>query len=97
MILIYKILNFALGDWRVRGVYLIIDSYEIILFTFTIFKRAINYFQNYLMQHVLTEENFDSRVKIKMFYIKYCKIRQGDLYRATYTGRLKDIIVSVSG
>ena len=70
MILIYKILNFALGDWRViRGVYLIIDSYEIIRFTFTIFKRAINYFQNYLVHYVLTEGNFDIRVKIKMFYI----------------------------
>ena len=61
----YKILNFAHGDWRVKGVYFIIDSYEIIRFAFTIFKRAINYFQNYLVRHVLTEENFDSRVKIK--------------------------------
>ena len=50
-------------------VYLIIDSYEIIRFTFTAFKSAINYFQNYLVPHVLIEKNFDSRVKIKMFYI----------------------------
>ena len=63
MILPFKMLNFAHGDWRVRGVYLIIDSYEIIQFTFTILERAINYFQNYLVHHVLTEKNFDSRLK----------------------------------
>ena len=67
MILICKILNFAHGDWRVRGVYSIIDFYEVIRFTFNIFKSAINNFQNYLVHHVLTEEN--SRVKIKVFYI----------------------------
>ena len=81
MILIYQLLNFAHGNWRVRGVYLIIDSYEIIRFTFTIFKRAINKFQHYLVHNVLSEKNFDSRVKIKMVYIKYCILRQGD--RAT--------------
>ena len=60
MILIYIILKFARGDWRVRGVYLIIDSYEMIRFTFTNFKSAINNFLKYLVNHVLTEENYDS-------------------------------------
>ena len=67
MVLNYKILNFAHYDWQVRGVYSIIDTYEIIRLTFTIFKRAINYFQNYLVHHVLTKKYLDSRVKIKMF------------------------------
>ena len=88
MILNYKILNFAHDYWRVKGVYLIIDSFEIIRFTFTIFKRAINYFQNYLMHHVLTEKNFESRVK------KCLTFTIVNLDRAIYTERL--IIVSVS-
>ena len=92
MILKYKFLNFAHGDWRVKGVYLIIDSYEIIRFTFTIFKRGINYFQNHLVHHALTEKNFDSRVKIKCLTFNIV-----NLDRAIYTGRHKYIIVSVSG
>ena len=59
----------AIGELEVCTEYLIIDSYEIIRFTFTIFKRAINYSQNYILHSVSTEKTFDSRVKIKMFYI----------------------------
>ena len=54
MILNYKILNIAHGDLGVRNVF--INSNEIIRLTFTLFKRAINYFQNYLVHHVLTEK-----------------------------------------
>ena len=92
IILIYKILNFAHGDWRVRCVYFLIDSYEIIRFTFTIFKRV-----QLIILKLFSAPCFDwgefwqySENKNLLHYIV-------NLDKATYTGRLKYTVVAVIG